>query len=129
MRRALVVIALVASIVVAPLSAPSTAASKRTRSGLYGVVTRWPTQPVCQEGQPCSAPAAGVTLRFSRLGIVRARATTGELGHYRVRLTPGVYAVSTSPAPSIGRGLEPANVYVRRDRFRRQNFSIDTGIR
>ncbi|MEN3342790.1 MAG: hypothetical protein V7644_2194, partial [Actinomycetota bacterium] len=45
-------------------------------SGLHGVVTRGPTQPVCQVGVPCSKPAVGAVLVFSRNGTVAARVRT-----------------------------------------------------
>jgi hypothetical protein len=41
----------------------------------------------------------------------------------------GVYAVSVSPQPSAGRGIEPATVRVIGLRHYKRNFRIDTGIR
>jgi len=97
-------------------------------SGLYGVVTRGPTAPVCRVGQPCSAPAAGVRVTFTR-GSRSFAVTTAHDGRYRIALPPGVYAVSAGPRLSIGRGLEPAIVRVQTARYAHVNFSIDTGIR
>ena len=42
-------------------------------SGLHGVVTRGPTRPVCEIGVPCSQPAVGAVLVFSRNGTVAAK--------------------------------------------------------
>jgi hypothetical protein len=107
----------------------SSAGAATSSSGLRGVVTRGPIAPVCAAGQPCSEPAKDVTLAFSRKGRVVRRARTNEEGRYRVALAPGLYAVRLTPKPSIGRGLEPVRARVVRARFRRLDFSIDTGIR
>ncbi len=117
----LVLVALVAATV-------SGGARTDTGSGLYGAVVRWPTMPVCRAGQPCSAPAKFVLLRFSAPGLTRA-ARTDSHGHYRIALPPGPYAVSVTPRPAIGRGLEPRHVLVPAARYARANFTIDTGIR
>jgi hypothetical protein len=96
---------------------------------LHGVVTRGPTMPVCQVGVPCSAPAPGAVLVFSRGGQVVARARAGERGRYSVRLRPGTYAVRLASKPRIGMGLAPRAITLRAVLSVRVNFSIDTGIR
>ena len=100
------------------------AGATATPSGLFGVVTAGPTTPVCVAGRPCTKPAAGVVLTFSRAGAPVVRATTHSDGSYRLRLAPGLYAVRAS----VGR-LGPATVRVRTGAARRVDFSIDTGIR
>jgi hypothetical protein len=101
------------------------AGARRTtlRSGLYGTVMRGPTTPVCVAGVPCSAPAAGAVLVFTR-GAVVGRITVASDGSYRLHLPAGLYTVRTSK-----QRLEPtvARVYV--GRMARLDFSIDTGIR
>jgi hypothetical protein len=97
-------------------------------TGLHGVVTRGPTTPVCRVGQPCSAPAVGAILVFSRGGRIAARAHVGAGGRYVVRLGSGVYAVEVSPTQTIG-GLRPHQVRVRAGVSSRIDFQIDTGIR
>ena len=104
------------------------AAATTSPSGLRGIVRRGPTQPVCREGVPCEAPAANVVLRFSRSGLVVARATTGPKGGYRVLLAPGRYAVSTARR-TIGVGLTPGAAAVPRGKIARLDFHLDTGIR
>lgn len=89
---------------------------------VHGVVMRGPTQPVCQVGTPCSAPAANVKLVF---GSVVTR--TDAHGRYSVRLKPGRYLVRVSPPQRIGRGIEPSTIVVTRPR--EFDFNIDTGIR
>jgi hypothetical protein len=115
------------SFVVGLAAAASASGAGEARSGLHGTVTRAPIRPVCVPERPCSAPARGVTLTFSRNGDEVARARTGDDGSYRVRLPAGSYAVRT-----IRRGprrLEPSHVRVSRGRYARVNFSLDTGIR
>jgi hypothetical protein len=97
-------------------------------SGLHGVVMRGPTQPVCQVGRPCSAPAVGAVLVFSRDGSVAARVKAGAGGRYSLRLAPGAYAVRVQPAPTIGTGLRPRQVRVARGVLARVDFFVDTGI-
>jgi hypothetical protein len=97
-------------------------------TGLHGVVTRGPTTPVCQVGKPCSEPAVGAVLAFSRDGRVAARVRAGAGGRYAVRLAAGTYAVRVIPAQRIG-GLTPRQVRVRAGLDGRVDFSIDTGIR
>lgn len=97
--------------------------------GLHGIVTRGPITPVCMVGVPCSAPAVGAVLVFSRDGHTAARVHTGAGGRYSVHLAPGYYTVRVSPVPRIGFGIRPAQVHVRRNVDARLDFSIDTGIR
>ena len=109
--------------------AVSSAGAATTPSGLRGFVTRGPIVPVCTVEQPCDGPAKNVTLAFVRNGHVVGRTTTNELGRYRVALAPGLYAVRLQVKQRIGRGLQPTRARVVANRFRRVDFSIDTGIR
>jgi len=95
--------------------------------GLHGTVMRGPIMPVCMVGKPCDAPAAHVTVYFTRAGRTRA-ATTDEDGHYRLRLAAGIYTVTVRRS-GPGRGLEPRTVRVYAGRDRRADFHLDTGIR
>lgn len=94
---------------------------------LYGVVVRGPTTPVCMTGRPCTEPAVGAVLVFSRDGVSK-RVRVGSYGRYTVRLAPGTYTVRQAPMPKIGSGLRPDRVVVRRTATR-ANFFVDTGIR
>jgi hypothetical protein len=128
-RLAAVALAALAIAPAAPSAAPATATAIPA-SGLYGFVRRGPTTPVCQIGKPCSAPAV-VTLAFTRDGREVARTRSRANGAYRVALAPGTYAVHTvraAPSPPFA-GMRPTRVRVPADEFRRQDFSIDTGIR
>jgi hypothetical protein len=117
--------------VLAVLVTAGSSGAATSSSGLRGLVTRGPIAPVCAVEQPCSEPAKDVTLVFSRNGRVVRRTRTNDQGRYRVALAPGLYAVRlpTGQRLTIGRGLEPTRARVVSGRFRRVDFSIDTGIR
>jgi hypothetical protein len=108
--------------------AGTTGSGAATRSGLYGIVMRGPTQPVCQVGTPCNGPASGLTLVFVRNGATVARTKTNASGHYAIALAPAVYAVRYLPR-GMGIPPRPSNVRVPVGTPKRQNFFIDTGIR
>lgn len=101
-----------------------------TGQGLYGVVTRSPTKPVCSMEEPCSERAAHTKLRFLRGTTLVASVVTDARGRYRVRLPRGLYNVRVAGVPSSGIGgrIDPPAVRVRLV-WRHQNFDIDTGIR
>lgn len=96
-------------------------------SGLFGAVTLSPSTPVCQAGKPCTAPAAGVRLTFSRGATDMTSVVTTSTGHYRVVLASGVYTVRAGRS-RMSR-LAPTIVTVVRGIVRRRNFTLDTGIR
>jgi hypothetical protein len=97
--------------------------------GLHGVVMRGPTTPVCRVGIPCSEPAVGVQLSFSRGGKLVGLALTGAGGRYSLRLPAGTYTVAQRPAAKIGTGVRPQQVRVAGGASRRVDLFIDTGIR
>jgi hypothetical protein len=103
-------------------------ASATTPNGIRGTVIKSPTSPVCREGVPCSAPAAGVVLVFTRGGLAAARATTLRDGSFSVALAPGTYVIRTLRKSLIG-GMRAHTVEVRQGRFAVVRLSIDTGIR
>jgi hypothetical protein len=103
-------------------------AGAASRSGLYGLVMRGPTQPVCQVGTPCNGPASGLTLVFVRNGTTVARAKTSASGHYAIALAPAIYAVRYLPR-GMGIPPRPSKVRVPAGAAKRQDFFIDTGIR
>jgi hypothetical protein len=115
--------ALLAVVLVAP-------AGGTTGQGLYGLVTRGPTTPVCSTDEPCSEPAARTKLRFLRAGTLIGSVVTDARGRYRLQLRRGVYTVRVGGVSTIaiGHGIDPPTVRVRAG-WRRQNFDIDTGIR
>lgn len=103
-------------------------ASAATPSGIKGTVIKSPTRPVCEEGVPCSAPAAGVTLVFVRGGVRVATATTSKAGTYRVALRPGAYVVRALRKLPFG-SPQPRTVRVSAGHFAVVDYEIDTGIR
>jgi hypothetical protein len=90
---------------------------------LWGTVTIGPTTPVCRVGTPCSGPAKGATLTFSRAGR-SVSAKTDAAGRYRVTLPAGTWSVRAS----VGMRVAPVSVLVRAGTHR-ANFDVDTGIR
>jgi hypothetical protein len=89
---------------------------------LFGTVARGPGGACPSTEQPCSIPASGITLSFSREGSPAVSATTNATGHYRVRLPAGRYSVEgTQP-------LKPRHVEVPAGGSRRIDFSVDTKI-
>lgn len=98
-------------------------------SGLHGVVTRGPTTPVCKVGVPCSKPAPGAVIIFSREGRKPVNVHVGAGGRYSVDLPPGYYTVRLGTSPRIGVRIRPAHARVTPGVNARLNFSIDTGIR
>jgi hypothetical protein len=91
---------------------------------LHGTVRIGPTTPVCRTGVPCSKPAVGLVLTFSR-GASRVRATTDGRGRYHVRLAAGTWTVRAK----TGLRMTPVRLIVPRRATAVRNFSIDTGIR
>jgi hypothetical protein len=94
-------------------------------SGLYGVVTRGPTTPVCRVDVPCTKPYGHSTLVFSRLGVTR-RVTTDAQGRYRIGLAPGRWSLRVKGAQF---GVKPTAVTVPSARYGKLNVLVDTGIR
>jgi hypothetical protein len=95
-------------------------------SGLYGVVTRGPTKPVCMINQPCTAPYAKATLVFSRSGMTARRVTTDANGKYRIALPPGRWSLRVQASHF---GWTPTSVLVPRTRYGHVNVDVETGIR
>ncbi len=95
-------------------------------TGFRGYVKRGPTMPVCRVGVPCTAPARGVKIRFSRAGKIAATATTNDRGWYRVVLGAGRYTVSVN---AKGSAFGPRTATARSGRMIRRDFLIDTGLR
>jgi hypothetical protein len=104
-------------------------AAAQTDTGLYGKVVIYPALPVCQQGSPCSKPAGNVLLRFWRNGHRVAAVRTHANGTFRLALKPGTYGVTTPAGLLKQSGLHPRRATVPLDRFARQNFTLDVGIR
>jgi hypothetical protein len=93
--------------------------------GLRGQVTIGPTAPVCRAGEPCTKPATGVLLTFTRGARRVSTRTDRTTGRYRVTLPAGVWSVRAS----AGMRIAPAAVNIATTRVTVRNFLIDTGIR
>jgi hypothetical protein len=115
------------ALIVVTLTVAAGASAASSSSGLHGTVRRGPVTPVCRVGVACDAPAPGVVLAFSRLGVVR-KTRTDQNGGYRIALPAGVYSVTTS-LRLFGRTPRPARVRVRAGHWDKIVFAVDTGIR
>ncbi|HEV2590499.1 MAG TPA: carboxypeptidase-like regulatory domain-containing protein [Gaiellaceae bacterium] len=99
-------------------------ASPSAGSGIFGVVTEGPITPVCTDGSPCSAPAAGVTVQALRGWTAVAHAVTTRAGRYRLSLAPGTYRLR------IAHSFKPTVITVTvHAGWRLRNLRVDTGIR
>jgi hypothetical protein len=95
--------------------------------GLFGSAVISPALPVCRVGEPCTKPAAGMTLVFTSSSGAAKSVVTSAKGTYRIRLAPGAYTVRVG-ANRIAR-VTPVKVVVRRGLLLRRDLAIDVGIR
>jgi hypothetical protein len=100
------------------------AASASVHRDVKGVVRRGPIKSICKVGDPCTAPAAGVTVQALKDGRVVAKTTTGQKGRFSFSLAAGYYTIR-----ALGRGAEPKKVHVKTSKPLHLAFMIDTGIR
>ncbi len=101
------------------------ASAQQSGTGLYGTVTKGPTSPVCLAERPCSAPVANAIVEALRGHTIVAHGKTSDKGRYRLRLSPGHYAIRVLGA---FRGGGKAAV-VRAHGWTHLDLSFDTGIR
>jgi hypothetical protein len=94
------------------------------KTDVRGVVRRGPTRSVCKVGEPCSAPAAGVTVQALESGSVVAETATDGKGQFSFSLADGDYTIQ-----ALGRGSEPKMVHVETSSPVQLAFLLDTGIR
>ena len=120
MRPALVLAALIALV-----GAAGAGSQGLFTGGLRGLVTIGPIAPVCRAGEPCSKPAGGVLLTFTRGARHVSTRTDRTTGRYRVLLGARVWSVRAG----AGMRIAPAVVNIAAPRVTVRNFLIDTGIR
>jgi hypothetical protein len=89
---------------------------------IFGIVSGGPGGACPSQEGPCSVPASGLTLSFSREGSQPITTTTNATGHYRVNLPAGRYTVE-GPKP-----LKPMHVEVSAGESRRVDFASDTKV-
>jgi hypothetical protein len=124
-RLAAVAIVRLAAVAIVLLPAVSRAG---TSSGLYGIVTKGPTTPVCRVGVPCDAPVS-VTLVASHGSTEVARVRSTRQGRYRIALPPGYYTIRSTKRVGITSNPRPHAVHVRGGHWDKIDFLFDTGIR
>ncbi len=101
-------------------------------SGIAGMVTQGPINPVSLPGVPNTGPAAGVVVQASALDAASSAktysATTRTDGSFSLALPPGTYGVSVA-GRRPGGATARKTVQVSFDSYARVTFPIDTGIR
>ncbi|MGW2740779.1 carboxypeptidase-like regulatory domain-containing protein [Streptomyces sp. NPDC001450] len=100
------------------------------RSGVKGVVVRWPTCPVegAPESRDCSRPAeATVRVRDRSSDTEVATARTGPDGRFRVPLRAGAYEVRARTSGTAH--CAPVDVTVSPDAYTEITIRCDTGLR
>jgi hypothetical protein len=120
---------LAAIVGVALLAVPVAALAKSPEPNVRGTLTKGPVSPVCVAERPCSAPAPGVVLVFSRGDQDVKRVTTGTAGRFATRLKPGTYGVRTLKRSLIGSRVTPARFKVPANGVVTLRLDLDTGIR
>jgi hypothetical protein len=117
------------AVLLVPALAVAASSEQRLAANVHGTLTRGPTQPVCVVEKPCSAPAPGVVLVFSKAGSDVKRVTTDRVGHFAVRLAPGTYGVRMLRKVRLGAGLMPKRFRVPEIGVVVLRLKLDTGIR
>jgi len=101
----------------------------RLETGLEGVVTRGPIQPVCIVEVPCDAPFSAEFRIFQGDRIVVSFHSDSE-GRFQVALAPGSYEVAPDPDAPIWRAITQRRpVEVGPTGMTMVRLEFDTGIR
>jgi hypothetical protein len=111
------------------LAVPAAGLAKTPPPNVRGTLTKGPVSPVCVAERPCSAPAPGIVLVFSKSGQEVKRVTTGVAGRFAFRLKPGTYGVRTLKRLTVGSRLTPAKFRVPEGGGVILRLQLDTGIR
>jgi hypothetical protein len=107
----------------------ATPGGDETESGIEGLVTRGPIQPVCVVNVPCDEPFAAlfhVTQGSRELATFRSDAQ----GQFSIELPPGDYTITPdSTAPILFPTQQAKTVRVEPNSKVRVELDFDTGIR
>ncbi len=112
--------------------ASSNAGARAVLSGIQGQVTEGPIRPLDIDGQPNSAPLAGVVVVVKQNGVEVARQTTDKNGDYKISVAPGAYQVVRQRVSGSFRFPRPPaaqTATVTASQYTTVNLSYDTGIR
>jgi len=105
-------------------------AEEKINSGIYGIVTIGPINPVEEEGEINYKPYQSTIIIKTEDSLAEIeRFTSNSDGTFKIYLKPGKYILeplkSNEPFP-FGK---PAEVEVKPSQFTKINISLDTGIR
>ena len=107
----------------------ATPGGDETESGIEGVVTRGPIQPVCVVNAPCDEPFAAL-FHVIQGGRELATFRSDRQGQFSIELLPGDYTITPdSTAPILFPTQQAKTVRVKPNSKVRVELDFDTGIR
>ncbi|NNG15627.1 MAG: hypothetical protein HKM89_04030, partial [Gemmatimonadales bacterium] len=107
----------------------ATPGGDETDSGIEGLVTRGPIQPVCVVDIPCDEPFAAL-FHVTQDGREIATFRSDDEGQFAIDLLPGDYTITPdATAPIIFPTRQAKTVRVESNTVARIELDFDTGIR
>ena len=98
--------------------------------GLAGTTLRSPTTPQQPDGQPSSAPLAGVRLELKNAqGVVAGSATSGDDGRFLIEVSAGAYTLRATPPNQLYRLPLTLPITVPEGGMAEITLTFDSGIR
>ena len=130
MKKAIFIFLMLTLIAICILSGCISKKDEKINSGIYGIVTIGPINPVEKEGELNYKPyQATIIIKNNDNFAEIERFTSNINGTFKVYLKPGKYILeplkSNEPYPIVS----PVEVEVKPNQFSEVNISYDTGIR
>ena len=130
MKKAIFIFLMLTLIAICILSGCISKKDEKINSGIYGIVTIGPINPVEKEGELNYKPYQATIIIKNNDNLAEIERFTSNIdGTFKVYLKPGKYILeplkSNEPFP-IG---SPVGVEVKPNQFSEVNISYDTGIR
>ena len=130
MKKAIFIFLILTLIAICILSGCISKKDEKINSGIYGIVTTGPINPVEKEGELNYKPYQATIIIKNNDNLAEIERFTSNIdGTFKVYLKPGKYILeplkSNEPFP-VGRPIE---VEVKPNQFTEVNISFDTGIR
>lgn len=98
--------------------------------GLAGITMQSPTTPIQPDGQPSSAPLAGVRLEMRNAqGVVAGSATSGNDGRFLIEVAAGAYTLRATPPNQMNRTTLTLPITVPVGGMAEITLTFDSGIR
>ena len=130
MKKAIFIFLMLTLIAICILSGCISKKDEKINSGIYGIVTIGPINPVEKEGELNYKPYQATIIIKNNDNLAEIERFTSNIdGTFKVYLKPGKYILeplkSNEPFP-VG---SPIEVEVKPNQFTEVNISFDTGIR